>query len=238
MKFASTLQIVILSVLTCAGLFALDYVKNPQLWHRASVVQAGGKQEAQLRLRINHLCCTACLDDVRRALAGLQGLQVAPQTAAKSLPTQAQADQLKTSLPEYGNTIDLSVKDFDKVDLIAIDEKLRANGLVAGQMELSGVEHFALRAEVEHLCCGLCERSIHERLAFLKARGQGGQFKWLDSVVVDAKDKAIIAYARYLEPGKTVDIADFISGLNEIGFAPHTLHVTVGEHKLFPTGSQ
>ncbi len=228
MKFASVTQIIVLSVVTCAGLFALDYWKNPQLWHhpQESATPAKGMR---LTLWMNYLSCTTCMDEVREALKTVPGIDGAAARTPAALPTKAQAEQIGNSQSEYGNTVELAITDLDKLDFAALDKALRDKGLVAGRMELGGIEHFRLEATVNHLCCGACTRALQERVAFLKAKAAGGQFRWLDSLGVDNDKKLITAYARYLEPGKTVDVTDFIMGLNDIGYVPTSVRVEVGE---------
>ena len=234
MKFASVKQILALIAITCAGMYLLDYYKNPQLWHSKHVVMASSDKGARLTLWMNHLCCSGCLDDIRKALTGVAGVDLANAVGPKPLLTQAEANAMSKSLPDYGNSVELPITDLDKVDLVAIDKALRDKGFVAGRMELGGVQHFRLEAVLDHLCCGMCDRSINERIAFLKAKGQGGQLKWIDSVVVQHEKKTVVAHARFLEPGKTVDVAEFLSGLNYLGYEPSSLRVALAtdEHML------
>ena len=227
MKFASLKQIIALTAITCVGLFTLDYFKNPQLWHPMSVSAA--KPGMRLTLWMNHLCCTGCLSDLRQALAGVPGIDLADAADPKPLLTQAEANMEGTSLPDYGNAVELPISDLEKLDLLAVDRALRDKGFVAGRMELSGVEHFRLEALLQHLCCGMCDRSIQQRIAFLKAKGSAGQLKWLDSVTVDHEKKTVAAHARFLEPGKTVDVVEFLSGLNYLGYEPSSLRIVVEE---------
>lgn len=226
MKFATTIQIIVLTVVSCVALFALDYLKNPQLWHPATVAASGPGQ--RLTLWMNHLCCTACLDNVRQALAGMDSLDMA-NASAPQLMTQEQANMTKKTLPDYGNKIEIPIANLEKLDFIAVDRALRDHGMVAGRMEISGIEHFSIEAKMYHLCCGLCERATTEKVDFLKAKGATGEFKWLDSLSVDHEDKTITAFARYLQPGKTMDVGEFLAGLYEIGFAPISVHVMVGD---------
>jgi copper chaperone CopZ len=227
MKFASVKQSLVLIAVTCLGLYLLDYYKNPQLWHPRSVVMASTDKGPRLTLWMNHLCCSGCLDDIRKALAGVGGVDLTNAVAPKSLLSQAEANAMAKSLPDFGNPVELPITDLDKLDLVAIDKALRDKGFVAGRMELGGVQHFRLEAVLDHLCCGMCDRSINERIAFLKAKGQGGQLKWLDSVVVEHEKKTVVAHARFVEPGKSVDVAEFLSGLNYLGYEPSSLRVAV-----------
>ena len=234
MKFAGVKQILIMIAVTILGLYALDYWKNPQLWHHEAAAMASPEGGPRLILWMNHLCCTGCLDDVRKALAGTAGVDLEKATGPKELLMQAAANMENAKLPDYGNAIALPISDLDKLDLVKVDRALRDKGFVAGRMELSGIPHFRLEAALDHLCCGMCDRSISERMSFLKAKGQGGQLKWIESVSVEHEKKTVVAYARYLEPGKTDDVAEFLSGLNFLGFEPQSLHIATGEHMQHP----
>jgi copper chaperone CopZ len=231
MKFATAAQVMIMVVVITAGCYAFDYFKNPQLWHHPEEASASTGKGAHLKLWINHLCCSSCLDDVRHALAPVPGIDVAHAAGPKQLLTHDEANKSTTSLPDYGNTLDLPIADVEKLDLVALDKALRDKGLVAARMELEGVEHFRLEAKVDHLCCGMCDRAARERIAFLKTRGQGGQLKWLDSVNVDHDDKTIVAHARFVQPGKAVDVADFLGALNDAGYAPRSVQIMVHERQ-------
>lgn len=233
MKFASVKAILIMIAVTILGLYALDYWKNPQLWHHEAAM-ASPEGGPRLILWMNHLCCTGCLDDVRKALAGTAGVDLEKATGPKELLTQAAANMENAKLPDYGNAVTLPISELDKLDLMKVDRALRDKGLVAGRMELSGVPHFRLEAALDHLCCGMCDRSISERMSFLKAKGQGGQLKWIESVSVQHEKKTVVAYARYLEAGKTDDLGEFLSGLNFLGFEPQSLHIETGEHMQHP----
>jgi hypothetical protein len=234
MKFASVKLSLIMIVLTALGLYALDYWKNPQLWHGRQAAVVGPESGPRLILWMNHLCCTGCLDDVRKALAGTPGVDLAKATGPKELLTQAAANMQNVTLPDYGNTVALPISELDKLDLVAIDRALRDKGFVAGRMELSGIPHFRLEASLDHLCCGMCDRSISERMSFLKAKGQGGQLKWIETVSVEHEKNTVVAFARFLEPGKTDDVAEFLSGLNYLGFEPHSLRIATEEHMQHP----
>jgi hypothetical protein len=227
MRFATLRQIIVLTIVWCVALFALDYVKNPQLW-RAEAQPRISPEGMHVDLWMNHLCCTGCLSDIRAALATVPGLGT-PTVLGKNLLTPTQADAAASKVNEYANMVRVPVTDLAKVDFVAIDSALRAKGFVAGRMEFSGVDHFRIEADLGHMCCGVCEKATNEGMGFLRARGLGGQFKWLDSVSVDKLKKRVVAHARYLEPGQTVDVAEFIAGLDSIGYAPMTMHVLLGD---------
>lgn len=231
MNFASAKQIVILVVVVVIVCYALDYYMNPQLWHHENAMNASTGKGARLTLHINHLCCADCLSDTRQALAALPGIDPASISSPKQLLTREQADQSTASLADYASSIELIVSDPDKVDLVAMDKVLRDKGMVAGRMELSGLEHFRLAAKVEHLCCGMCARAAPERVAFLRARAQSGQLRWIDSVTVDRDAKTIVAYARYLQAGKAIDVTEFLGALSDSGYAPRSVQIIAHEEE-------
>ncbi len=238
MRFASVTQIVIISVLSCAGLFALDYYKNPQLWHHEEPAAANAEQGPQLILYMNHVCLTNCADDLRQALAAVPGLDMAHAATPDQSSSKGQADKQAASLPEFGNDVEIPISSLGDLDLVAVDHALRDKGLVAGRMEIAGIPHLHFEATVENLYCKSCDRSIVERINFLKAKGAGGQFTWLDSVDVKPETNTIVAYARYVEPGKSVDAAELFSGLNEVGYAPRSVRVLTGENMKHTTSAE
>lgn len=214
MRFASARQVILMIALSAVSLFALDYWKNPQLWHHghAAAEQNGG---ALLTLSMNRACSPA---ELRQALSGTDGLDL-----ANTIVLAGEEDSSNS-----GNAITVRVLDMEKVDFTALDRALRQNGLVAGRMDLSGVPHFGLQAEFPPLT-GLTDQSVEERITFVKAQGMGQQLEWLDSVNMDAQNHALTVYARYVEPGKSVNVAELVTGLNDIGLAPTSLHVMIGD---------
>ncbi len=229
MKFASSKLIVIMAIVACAALFGLDFLKNPQLWHTTQVSATAPVKEQRLALYMNHLCCTECLDDVRKALTDVPALDMTKASFPTNLITPGKTVKMDASVPDDANKIDIPITDLDKLDFVAIDKALRDHGLVAGRMEISGVEHFRLEAKFDHICCGMCDSATTEKIQFMKSKAAGGQFTWLDSVNVDHEKGTIVAYARYLQPGKTMDVQEFLAGLNEVGYAPRSVQIRVGE---------
>jgi copper chaperone CopZ len=227
MRFATVRQVVVLSIVWCVALFTLDYFKNPQLWKAEAAPQVAA-EGVHVDLWMSHLCCTGCLGDIRAALAGVPGLGT-PTVVGKELISQIDADVSASEVNQYANMARVPVTDLAKVDFVAIDAALRAKGLIASRMEFGGLDHFRIEAELNHLCCGVCEKATYEGLNYLKARGLGGQLKWLDSVNVDKLKKKVIAHARYLESGKTIDVGEFISALGYVGFAPLSVRILPGD---------
>lgn len=224
MRFATVGQVLAMVLVWAAALFGIDYTKNPHLWNPAAV-GALPAEGVHLRLWIDHLCCTGCLADVVKALGAVSSLGV-PRPQPGLMPEGA-AKERTEGLGEYGGYVDVPVKQVDHLDLVMIDRVLRDVGLVPRRMEVGGLEHFRLVAEIPHLCCGICKAGLDDGFSIVKAQAVKGQFAWLDSVTVSRERKTITAYARYLERGKTVDIGEFLAGLNFVGFAPSYVKVVV-----------
>jgi len=233
MRFSNVRQVTALTLIWAGALFAVDRVKNPHLWPLwgPRPTHVAPAATPRVSLWINHLCCTGCLGDLRDALTPLPWVRQAVEVRGGDVITQQTADTLAHSLPEYGHWVDLDVPDMNLLDFVELDRAVREKGLVPGRIELSGVDHFRLEAEVAHLCCGMCQKSVEDGIGFITARSFAGQFKWLDSVTVDKTKRRIVAHARFLEPGKTVDVAELLGGLNEVGFSPRSLRVALEESR-------
>ncbi len=232
MRFATAGQVVAMVALWAGALFGLDYTKNPHLWRPQQAPALSG-EGVHLRLWIEHLCCTGCLADVTKALEPLDWLGT-PRPQPGLLP-EALADARTEGLPQYGGYLDVPVSDVERLDLVMVDRVVRDAGLVPSRIELGGLAHFRLEADVPHLCCAMCRSGLDQGLAVARVAAFRGQFTWLDSVVVSKEKKRIVAYARYLEPGKTFDVGEFLAGLNFVGFAPATVKVVAGEENA-PVG--
>lgn len=214
MHFATPKQIVAMVILSAAFLYGLDYWKNPQLWHKEEAASAS--KTAALTLWMAG-ACTA--DDVRQALSGLDGMDLARLSA--KLPENA--------APEDNTAVTIPVTDATKLDFTAVDRQLRQNGLVATRMELSGVPHFGLQAQFLRLPAASTDQQIEDRITFIKSQGMGEDLEWLDSVNMSSENKTLTAYARYVEPGKSVNVDELVSGLSGMGLAPSSLRVLVGD---------
>lgn len=235
MRFSNVRQVVALTLAWAAGLFVLDYVKNRHLWQPSAAGPAVAG--THVTLWINHLCCTGCMADVQAALAGLPWAGRMAMVRGGAVLSREQADALGRPLADYGNWVDLEVPDVSRLEFVSLDRALRDKGLVAGRMEFGGMPHFRLEAQVSHMCCGMCERGAEAGLDFARAHSFTGQFKWLDSVTVDRTHKRIMAHARFLDPGKTVDVAEFLSGLDYVGLAPLSVRVVREEAQPLKTVS-
>lgn len=237
MKFASATQIAIMAVVVCVGLFGLDYWKNPQLWHPDRVSAAAPEHGVRLTLWMNQLRCADCFDNVRQALATVPGIDAASATTEKQLASEADSAKMSQPMADYSNKIQVQITDPAKLDFVALDRALRDKGFVAERIEVSGIPHFRLQAQLPYLCAGSCESATRTQMETLKARGMNGQFTWLDSIDVNHDRKSVTAYARYLEPGKTVDVTEFETALAHVGYAPNSVRLFPGDEMNHPSGA-
>lgn len=226
MTFASTKTLIALTIIWAVALFGIDYAKNPkaaeQLFTSKEMGVSAKDGKTVIKLWMNHLCCTGCLDDVTKALANVPMVKVLP----KPLRSQEEADteQPSGAAKDYGNEVELEAVNLKDVDFMAIDRALRDAGLVADRIELSGPRHFRLNAELKHMCCGACATGVTSGLEITKGLKSQGHFKWLDSFAVERPKKLVIAHARY---DAVADVAELIIALNHVGFQPTSIFAVV-----------
>ncbi len=223
-RLATSAQVLAMAVAWLAVCIAIDYTFNRHLWVGAAEAPPSS---VPLSLRINHLCCTGCFDDVRQALETLPWLKGAPMKVREgSLRTQEQAE-VAGPAADYGGWLDISVADASQVDFVAIDQALRSEGLVASQIQFGGPRHFRLEARVRHMCCGMCKDAC-ERLPELGRTRQGGRLRWLDSVRADRAGARVVFHARYQDPSARIDVSELLATMDEVGLPPFTLRVVTG----------
>jgi hypothetical protein len=223
MTFSNPKQIVVLVLIWTAALFAVDRIKNPDRAFFGSERTAAGANitRPQLRLWMNHLCCTGCLTDLEAALGKLAWLGKPMLAAERDLLTQGEADGESAVVEEYRQRVDVDVLDVESVDFMDVIAALRESGFTAQHIEFGGVSHYRIEAELEHVCCNLCARGAREGMDELVTAARArGYFGWLDSISVSKINKVITFYPRFNE---TVDVAEIVSGIDRLGFAPTSL---------------
>jgi hypothetical protein len=233
-RLATPLQITALTAAWLAVLLLIDYTKNPHLWNNASPSPA---VSVPLSLWVNHLCCSGCLSDVTAALEALPWVgsgQVRARQGTLLTPKEAEA---RGPAGEYGGWVDVQVKDPTLIDFVAVDRALRDKGLVASRMELGGLAHFRLEAQVAHLCCSVCSDAAQHAMELSRALSTM-RLGWVDSVSADHVQHRIVVYARYLEPGKTIDVAELLGALDQVGLAPFSLRAVAGTESATTGGSR
>jgi len=221
-KLATTAQILGMAIAWAGACMGIDFVFNRHLWASTPDLPPN----TSLSLRINHLCCTGCLDDVKKALEGLPWLKGVPMNVREgSLRTQEQAE-VAGPAADYGGWLDIGIKDPNLIDFVAIDRVLRDAGMVASQMQFGGFRHFRFEAQVRHMCCGMCKDAC-ERMPELAGTRKAGGLKWLDSVTAERATGKVTIHARYQEPGDRIDAAELMGAMDEIGLPPFSLRVVV-----------
>lgn len=234
-RLATSAQILAMAVAWLAVCMAIDYTFNRHLWAGAPEAPPSA---APLSLRINHLCCTGCLDDVKQALEALPWLKGAPMTVREgNLRTQEQAD-VAGPAGDYGGWLDIAVADVSQIDFVAIDQALRGEGFTVSGMEFGGPRHFRLEGRVRHMCCGMCKDAC-ERLPELARSRQGGRLRWLDSVSADRAGARVVFHVRYQEPDARIDVTELLGTMDEAGLPPFTLKVVAdSEDATAPAASR
>jgi hypothetical protein len=225
LTLSNSRQIVTMALVWTTALFAVDYLKHP----RPLAVLFGIKREGfagaarltkpTIILKMNHLCCSGCLDDLRTAL---QPLTWADKV---ELDQNALGTTNQQTLDDFSNCVRIEIKEKDitRIDFVTLDRAMRDAGFIAARIELSGIPHLRMEAHVTHLCCNLCEVAIEKGVKNAIQPGAGSSFKWLDTLNVDRPQKTVIAYPHY---DSIVDVGEFIAALNQLGFAPATLMVS------------
>jgi copper chaperone CopZ len=229
MRFANFRQITLLSLGWVLLLFVVDYVENPRPLLQAFDARANAPVAASrphLTLWMNHLCCSGCRDDVREALKTIPGLGDADVARPTDLPdVEKMAAATTASETGYANRIEVDVTDLRAVDFVALDHALEKTGLVAEQLELSGVPHFRLEAQLNHICCRACSKALESGFDIAKSIRATGRFRWIDSISVSKERRTVVAHARY---NATADVEELMGVLHRLGFAPSALRILVG----------
>jgi copper chaperone CopZ len=231
MKFtlSSSKQIFAMTLVWVAALFAIDYIKYPRPLSELFGMGQGRFGDAvrptnpTITLRVNHLCCSGCLDDLRAALRPLTWVDKVE--LQKDSLTRQVSNQRERSLDDFSNRVQIEIKaeDITRVDFVALDRAVRDAGFFAEHIQFGGLPHMRLEAHVPHMCCNLCKVAVEEGVKIARQPGTGDDFKWLDSVKVDRPQKIIMAYTHY---GSIVDVGEFIAALNHLGFPPAALTVS------------
>jgi len=184
-----------------------------------------------LSLRINHLCCTGCLDDVTVALQSIAWLKDASIKGRETLLSIEQAEGAARE-SEYEGWVDLKVPEITHIDFVEIDRVLRNKGLVASGIVVRGLPHIRFVAEVRHLCCGMCKDALEQVGKSTGGAGTGGftgpglaRIAWIDSVMADRVKNTLTIYPRYEDAQKGIDVAELLAGLDRIGLPPFALRL-------------
>lgn len=227
LTLSNSRQIVTMTLLWATALFAVDYLKHPRPLallfgiKREGVGVAARSTKPTILLKVNHLCCSGCLDDLQAALQPLTWVDKV-ELDKSALTAGSQYEQ---TFDDFSNSVRIEIKDKDipRMDFMALDRAMRDAGFVAARIEFSGIPHMRLDARVTHLCCNLCQVSMEKGVKNAIHPRADSTFKWLDTINVDRPQKTVTVYTNY---DAIVDVGEFITALNKLGFAPATLMVS------------
>jgi hypothetical protein len=216
-----------MTLVWATALFAVEYIKHPRPLSvlfgvkREGPGNAGRLMNPTIILRVNHLCCSGCLDDLREALQRLTWADKV-ELDKSALARGAGSQQ---ALNDFSNRVWIEIKaeDIARMDFMALDRALRDAGFVAEHIEFGGIPHMRLEAHVRHLCCNLCKVGVEEGVKIATQPVAGSDCKWLKSINVDRPQKTVTVYTRY---DSIVDVGEFIAALNHLGFAPAAITVS------------
>jgi hypothetical protein len=212
-RFATTAQVLAMSIGWLAVCVGIDYRFNPQLW---GPTVTAAPTSVPLSLHFHHLRCKGCLDDIQKALGTLPWLKDAPVTVRTS------GDD--TIAGNYAGWLDIAVRDIPQIDFIALDQALRQEGYVASQIEFGGLRHFRLEGKARHLCAPTAQAGC-EPLPDVGMVRRGERLKWLDSMTTDATGSTVIFHVRYQQPTGRIDVKELFAAMDDYGMYPYTLQV-------------
>lgn len=224
MKFSNTGQVIAIALAWTAALVYVDYKKNPRPLRE---MYAGTKRTQadqnittpHVSLKMNHLCCSGCLDDVKQALKGLPWVGVISIPDEASLPDQSNTQEKDT----YAGYVDVTVKDIQTLDFVELNQKLRATGLTAEHIKFSGIKEYRLNAFLPHICCTVCSKALEKGL-FVKGIRATGPLQWLDNAAVSKEHHSVVVAPR---PGKEADVTELFEVLDRLGFAPASVKIAL-----------
>lgn len=213
LRFASTTQILAMSIAWMAACFAIDYVYNPQLWVRAAEPPPAS---VPLSLHFHHLRCAGCLDDIKKALATLPWTQNAAMTV-RTTPDDA--------IPgNFAGWLDIEVQQIPQIDFIALDQALRQEGYVPSNIQLGGLRHFRLEGKARHLCTREGQQDC-EPLPDIGTVRRGDRLKWLDSITTDGTSASVLFHVRFQQPDQRIDVKELFAAMDDYGMYPSSLNV-------------
>jgi len=224
MKFSNTGQVIALALAWTAAMVYVDYKKNPrplrEMYSGSKRTQADQNiTTPHVSLKMNHLCCSGCLDDVKAALKDLPWVGTISIPDEASLPDQSNTQEKDT----YAGYVDVTVKDIQTLDFVELNQKLRATGLTAEHIKFSGIKEYRLNAFLKHICCQVCTKALEKGL-FVKGIRATGPLQWLDNAAVSKEHHSVVVAPR---AGREADITELFEALDRLGFAPSTLKIAL-----------
>jgi len=211
-------------IIWASVLMLYDFAFNT---HLRPHVPSGKYSQPQIRLWVNMMCCSGCFSDVDGAFKSLPWAAKPKVVQQEKLLTQEEANRARAR-SSYGSGIRVEVLDnkVELVDFVQLVQALRSHGMVPGEIELGGLPHFSLKAEVGHMCCSLCQNGAKDEVVPKALANAVTTLPWMDSMGVSREGKSITAHVRF---GYAADVAEFMRTLDKAGFAATSIRVLVGQ---------
>lgn len=211
-RLATPAQIVVLTLAWLGVCLGIDFTLNRHLW-------AGTAPEAPstvpLSVRLHHLRCKGCPEEVKQSLAALPWLQGASMTVRETGAETAPGD--------FAGWLDIVVAEPANIDFVALDQALRKDGFVASQIQFGGVRHFRLEGQVRHLCSPTTQGDCEPLPDLGKNRTE--ELQWLDSLSTDAGGSTVVFHVRYQQPTDRIDVKALLTAMDGFGLPPSSLRV-------------
>jgi hypothetical protein len=115
LTLSNSRQIVTLALLWTTALFAVDYVKHPRPLSLLFGIKRAGLggtvrvTRPTIFLRVNHLCCSGCLDDMQAALQPLTWVDKVEFDKSALMA----GNQHEQTLDDFSNSVRIEIKDKD-----------------------------------------------------------------------------------------------------------------------------
>lgn len=225
MKFSNAKQIVAMMLVWGLTLSVYDRLFNKHLFApKADAITTFTKP--QVRMWVNHLCCSGCFANVNEAIKTLPWLGRPSVVKEEKLLSKKEANSTEPR-SSYGGGVIVDLQDVSKADFVAMNDALRKQGMGPGEIEFGGIPHFALKIEVSrHLCCHSCVQAVQEAMTPKQDPKFISTLQWLDSARVDQVAKTITAYVKV---GYAADVGELMRALDQAGFPPSSIRIAVGE---------
>jgi hypothetical protein len=238
-------QIVIITIIWALALIAVHVFGDKPT---APVALSTGDNGPRIVMHFKHLCCTGCGDSAFQAVKRFTWLgqpkimaQGAAQPLNQGLMDQQKRDNQTRTMAQpagtdYGRDIvaDMNTAEVskDNFDFVQLSQAVRDTGLVASNMEITGIPHFQLVAYLPHMCCSACQTAVEEALPAdnsasaasaqpMPGHAMAGK---TGAIKVDVDMVKQFVTAEFRDHG---DVGVMMQALEQAGFAPKTIHMEI-----------
>jgi len=129
-------------------------------------------------------------------------LQPRPQRQASILPTvsiilavhngaallrQKVAHLLSLDYPQ--DRMEIEIVRLNGVDFVALEAAVRRAGFAVAHVEVGGIPHYHLEADLPHFCCRVCSLAAERESVLARTLRGSGRFRWVESLSVQKPRK-------------------------------------------------